>query len=201
MLYGKSGNLSNCFDIFGWNVEVGAVQKYVQLILYNWFSYIRQWSLPPPSFFRFFCIIVNTHFHYLIFNFGSFLPKDAYVKLVDLVKSCPHFHFFSLWYVFPPCPPLLKLWILFLNKILFPTSISTVYICLLFTWKNRRRYSRPRDSQSLKVWGMAYRPPAHQGVNRPSKYRSGHESADRQSWRETVEGRKGWTLCLFWLQA
>ena len=28
-------------------------------------------------------------FHYPIFNFGSFLPKDAYVNLVDLVKSFP----------------------------------------------------------------------------------------------------------------
>ena len=39
------------------------------------------------SLFRFFCNIFNTHFHYLIFNFGSFLPKDARVNLVDLVKS------------------------------------------------------------------------------------------------------------------
>ena len=29
------------------------------------------------------------HVHYLIFNFGSFLPKDAYVILIDLVKSLP----------------------------------------------------------------------------------------------------------------
>ena len=28
-------------------------------------------------FFRFFCIVRNIHFHYLIFNVGSFLPKDA----------------------------------------------------------------------------------------------------------------------------
>ena len=41
-----------------------------------------------PSFlFRFFCIVFNTHFHYLIFNFGSFLPKDAHVNIVDLLKS------------------------------------------------------------------------------------------------------------------
>ena len=31
---------------------------------------------------------IYTHFHYLIFIFGSFLPKDARVNLVDLVKSC-----------------------------------------------------------------------------------------------------------------
>ena len=37
--------------------------------------------------FRFFCIIFNTHVHYLIFNFGSSLPKDARVNSVDLVKS------------------------------------------------------------------------------------------------------------------
>ena len=149
MLYGKSGNLSNCFDIFGWNFEVGAVQKYVQLILYNWFSYIRQWSLPPPSFFRFFCIIVNTHFHYLIFNFGSFLPKDAYVKLVDLVKSCPHFHFFSLWYVFPPCPPLLKLWILFLNKILFQ-RVLVLFTSVYYLLGNIGVGTA--DHETLKVW-------------------------------------------------
>ena len=34
----------------------------------------------------FFCIIFNTHFHYLIFNFGSFLPKDACVNRVDIVS-------------------------------------------------------------------------------------------------------------------
>ena len=29
----------------------------------------------------------NTLFQYLIFDFGSFLPKDADVNLVDLVKN------------------------------------------------------------------------------------------------------------------
>ena len=39
--------------------------------------------------FRFFCVILNTHVQYIIFNVGSFLPKDAYVNLVDLAKSFP----------------------------------------------------------------------------------------------------------------
>ena len=27
--------------------------------------------------------------NYRIFSFGSFLPEDVYVNLMDLVKSCP----------------------------------------------------------------------------------------------------------------
>ena len=41
-----------------------------------------------PSFILFFSSVlysIITHFHYLIFNFGSFLPKDARVNLVDLL--------------------------------------------------------------------------------------------------------------------
>ena len=46
------------------------------------FSWFSDWSPKVQK-----CV------NYLIFNFGSFLPKDARVNLVDLVKSfqCPFF--------------------------------------------------------------------------------------------------------------
>ena len=47
---------------------------------------IRYCVLIDIILFRIYCIILNTHFQYLIFIFGSFIPKDAYVNLVDLVK-------------------------------------------------------------------------------------------------------------------
>ena len=55
-----------------------------------------------------------------VLNFGSFLPKDARVNLVDIVKS-------------------------FSNEIAIQTSINFS----IFTCKNRRPYSRERASQNL----------------------------------------------------
>ena len=31
--------------------------------------------------------LIHIFINYLIFNFGSFLPKDAYVNLIDLLES------------------------------------------------------------------------------------------------------------------